>query len=233
MAKLLIQWKHLSVGGKTCQRCSDTGKNITQVLEDLRGDPRFREISFEFEEKELLPKEIEQSNEVLFNGIPIEKFITNAKTGESDCRSCTDLVGQPVKCRTVCCEGEVLEAIPKEVIRQAILNWFNQSDNLKIMENKITKIEVIGSGCANCKKLHELAMAAAKELNINVEIEYSNDIQKALVMGVMQFPVLAVNGKAVLTGQADLGKVKEALSKENKTDNQPGCCPCGGDCGCL
>ncbi|MFZ3074224.1 MAG: thioredoxin family protein [Minisyncoccales bacterium] len=101
------------------------------------------------------------------------------------------------------------------------------------MENKITKIEVVGSGCANCKKLHELAIAAAQELDINVEIEYSNDIQKALGMGVMQLPVLAVNGKAVLSGQADLKKVKEALSKANNGDNQSDCCPCGGDCGCL
>jgi len=233
MIKLLIDWKHLSVSGKTCQRCSDTGKNIIQVLEDLKNDLQFKEISFEFVEKELSAKEIKHSNEVLFNGLPIESLISNSKAGESDCQSCADLVGQPVKCRTVCCEGKTLEAIPKEVIKEAILNWLKQSDNLKIMENKITKIEVIGSGCANCKKLRELAIAAAKELNINVEIEYSNDIQKALAMGVMQFPVLAVNGKVVLTGQADLKKVKDALSKEDKTDNQSGCCPCGGDCGCL
>jgi hypothetical protein len=102
------------------------------------------------------------------------------------------------------------------------------------MENKIVKIEVIGSGCANCEKLHELAVLAAKELNLGVEVGYSNDIQKALAMGVMQFPVLAVDGKAVLTGSSDLKKVKAALSDLKKNDNESGgCCPCGGDCGCL
>ena len=81
------------------------------------------------------------------------------------------------------------------------------------MENKIESIEVIGSGCANCKKLHELVVAAVKELNLDVEVGYSNDIQRALAMGVMQMPVLAVNGKAVLTGAtSDVDKVKKAIA---------------------
>jgi len=101
------------------------------------------------------------------------------------------------------------------------------------MANKITSIEVIGSGCANCKKLHELSVLAAKELNLGIQVGYSDDIQKALTMGVMQFPVLAVNGKAVFTGAADIAKVKEALGLRTAGGNPAGCCPCGGDCGCL
>jgi predicted DsbA family dithiol-disulfide isomerase len=101
------------------------------------------------------------------------------------------------------------------------------------MESKIKSIEIIGSGCANCKKLHELAIKAAKELNIAVEVGYSNDVQKALAMGVMQFPVLAVNGKAMLTGSANLEKIKKALSDQGGEQDVSGCCPCGGDCGCL
>jgi glutaredoxin len=84
------------------------------------------------------------------------------------------------------------------------------------MENKIASIEVIGSGCGNCKKLHELAVAAANELNLGVEVGYSDDIQKALAMGVMQFPVLAVNGQAVLTGPvSDMDKIKTAITGNN------------------
>jgi protein-disulfide isomerase len=101
------------------------------------------------------------------------------------------------------------------------------------MTHKITSIEVIGSGCANCKKLHELAVLAAKELNLGAEVGYSDDIQKALAMGVLQFPVLAVNGKAVLTGVADIKKIKEVLGSQEPGGNPAGCCPCGGDCGCL
>lgn len=102
------------------------------------------------------------------------------------------------------------------------------------MENKITKIEVIGSGCANCDKLRLLAIEAAKELGLGVEVDYSNDVQKALAMGVMRMPVLVVNGQPALTGPvSDIKKVKEALSGAS---DDCGCsgdhqCHCGG-CGC-
>lgn len=101
------------------------------------------------------------------------------------------------------------------------------------MGDKINSIEVIGSGCANCKKLHEMAVAAAKELGIGIEVKYSDDIQKGLAMGVMQFPIMAVNGKAVITGRADTEQIKAVLKQQKGSDNQAGCCPCGGDCGCL
>lgn len=100
------------------------------------------------------------------------------------------------------------------------------------MESKITSIEVIGSGCANCEKLHKLAINAAKELGLEVEVGYSKDIQKALAMGVMQFPVMAVNGKVVLTGStADIEKIKKAIvqGSSRKGDSSKGC-SCGGNC---
>jgi glutaredoxin len=97
------------------------------------------------------------------------------------------------------------------------------------MEKKITSIEVIGSGCDNCKKLHETAIAAAKELGLDIEVGYSNDIQRALLMGVMQFPVLAVNGEAILAGQSsDLEKVKKAIL--NDDNGSYGCCDKGCSC---
>jgi small redox-active disulfide protein 2 len=101
------------------------------------------------------------------------------------------------------------------------------------MENKITSIEVIGSGCANCKKLHGQVIAAAKELGMDIEVGYSDDIQKALGMGVLQLPVLAINGKAVLAGSADAEKIKKVLKDNASGSDVSGCCPCGGDCGCL
>lgn len=104
------------------------------------------------------------------------------------------------------------------------------------MENKIKKIEVIGAGCANCAKLRELAIAAAKELDIDMKVEYSDDVQRGLAMGAVQFPVLAVNGRPVLTGSiSDIKKVKRAIEKGmvGGDSEVSGCCPCGGDCGCL
>ncbi len=76
------------------------------------------------------------------------------------------------------------------------------------------KIQVLGSGCPTCKKLFEITSQAAKELNLPDQVEYITDIQKAIEMGVMQMPVLAINGKPVLTGKMfDMEKIKELITK--------------------
>lgn len=102
------------------------------------------------------------------------------------------------------------------------------------MENKIKSIQVLGSGCPSCHKLFELTKQAIKELNLEVDVEYIDDIQKIISMGVMQVPVLAVDGKPVLAGYVpDIDKVKKLLTGEkvsgNEEDNRPRC-SCGGKC---
>jgi len=68
------------------------------------------------------------------NGTPIEKFIADATTGESACRSCSDILGKPVNCRTICYGKETMESVPKEIIREAILNWLKGDKNRDISE---------------------------------------------------------------------------------------------------
>ena len=76
------------------------------------------------------------------------------------------------------------------------------------------KIQVLGSGCPSCKKLFELTKKATEELALKTEVEYITDIQKIVEMGVMSSPVLAVNGKPILTGFVpDIEKIKEAIKK--------------------
>lgn len=76
------------------------------------------------------------------------------------------------------------------------------------------KIQVLGSGCSNCKKLYELTKQAVKELDLLEEVEYITDISKIVEMGVMSTPVLAVDGKAVMTGIVpDISKIKSLLEK--------------------
>ncbi len=80
--------------------------------------------------------------------------------------------------------------------------------------NNTLHIQVLGSGCATCKKLWERTKAAVTELGLETEIEYVTDIQKIVEMGVMSTPVLAINGKPVLTGMLpDVSKIKEIISK--------------------
>ena len=83
------------------------------------------------------------------------------------------------------------------------------------MENKIMKIQVLGSGCPTCKKLFELTKKAVEELELKTEVEYITDIQKIIEMGVMSSPVLAINGKPALAGSLpDIEKIKNVI-KEN------------------
>lgn len=104
------------------------------------------------------------------------------------------------------------------------------------MSNKITKIEVFGTGCASCKKMLEITKSAVDELGIGVEVEYINDMQKIVENNILSLPALAINRKMTLTGFVpDKEKVKELINKVIQWDNQTdaekikNCC-CGGNC---
>lgn len=97
------------------------------------------------------------------------------------------------------------------------------------------KIEVLGSGCPACHKLFELTKKAAADLGLKDGVEYVTDIQKIIEMGVMQVPVLAIDGKPVMTGATDdMEKVKSLLTDHDnikKPEVKGGSgCACGGSC---
>ena len=101
------------------------------------------------------------------------------------------------------------------------------------MNNQITSIQVLGSGCPTCKKLFELTQKAVAELNLKTEVEYITDIQKIIELGVMSSPVLTINGKVALVGQLpNLEKIKEllALNNQPKIEESINSCSCGGKC---
>ena len=79
------------------------------------------------------------------------------------------------------------------------------------------KVQVLGSGCPSCKKLFELTKKAVQELGLKIEVEYITDIQKIIEMGVMSTPVLAINGKPVISGSLpDLQKIKDVIEEKIK-----------------
>ena len=76
-------------------------------------------------------------------------------------------------------------------------------------------IQVLGSGCVNCKRLYELTKEIVKELNLDANVDYVTDVSKIVEMGIMQSPVLAVNGKPVMVGFVpNKEKIKDLLIKE-------------------
>ncbi|OQA05019.1 MAG: hypothetical protein BWY66_02785 [bacterium ADurb.Bin374] len=76
------------------------------------------------------------------------------------------------------------------------------------------KIQILGTGCAKCKKLAENADAAAKELNLAYELVKVTDLNEIMKFGVMMTPALAVDGKVLLTGKVpDPAALKSLLEK--------------------
>ncbi len=74
------------------------------------------------------------------------------------------------------------------------------------------QIQVLGSGCASCKKLHEIASEIVRELKLNTEVDYITDVSKIVELGIMQSPVLTVNGKPVMIGfLPNKEKIKDAI----------------------
>ena len=57
------------------------------------------------------------------------------------------------------------------------------------------KIQILGTGCPKCKKLAVNAEAAAKELELEFEVEKVADINKMMKFGVMMTPALVVDGE--------------------------------------
>ena len=63
------------------------------------------------------------------------------------------------------------------------------------------KIQILGTGCPKCKTLTENAEKAAKELNLEAEIEKVEKLQDIMKFGVMLTPALAVDGEVKSVGK--------------------------------
>ena len=75
------------------------------------------------------------------------------------------------------------------------------------------KLQILGTGCAKCKKLAEDAEAAAKALGIEYEIEKITDINEIMTFGVMMTPALVVDGEVKVVGKVPpLDDIKSMLS---------------------
>jgi small redox-active disulfide protein 2 len=93
------------------------------------------------------------------------------------------------------------------------------------------KIQVLGAGCATCKKLYELTKEALVQLNLDEKVEYITDVSKIIEMGVMTSPVLAVNDKPVMVGfTPDIEAIKKALVSGSVKATKVSACSCGGTC---
>lgn len=83
------------------------------------------------------------------------------------------------------------------------------------MPAELKTIQVFGSGCPTCKTLYERTVQAVKELGLDVEVEYVMDIQRIIDLGLLQSPVLAMDGDPIIVGFVpDVQAIKEAIQEK-------------------
>lgn len=62
-------------------------------------------------------------------------------------------------------------------------------------------IKILGSGCANCKKLEALAQQAVNQLAIDAHITKVTDYADIMTYNIMSTPGLVINEKVVSAGR--------------------------------
>ena len=62
-------------------------------------------------------------------------------------------------------------------------------------------IKVLGPGCANCRKLEEVARTALASLTVDAEIIKVTDMKAILAYDILKTPGLVINEKLVSSGR--------------------------------
>lgn len=74
-------------------------------------------------------------------------------------------------------------------------------------------VKILGSGCANCRKLEDIARQAAKNAGIDAEFIKVTDMKAMLAYDLMSSPGLVINEKLVSSGRIpSLAEVGEWLT---------------------
>lgn len=65
----------------------------------------------------------------------------------------------------------------------------------------MTIVKILGSGCANCKKLEAVAREAATEAGIAAEFVKVTDMQAIMAYDLLSTPGLVIDEKLVASGR--------------------------------
>jgi small redox-active disulfide protein 2 len=63
------------------------------------------------------------------------------------------------------------------------------------------KIEVLGPGCANCKRLEQLTREAVQATGVDAEIVKVTDYAEIARHGILSTPGLVIDGRVVSSGR--------------------------------
>jgi small redox-active disulfide protein 2 len=86
------------------------------------------------------------------------------------------------------------------------------------------QVQILGPGCANCKKLAENVQEAARQAGIDCEVEKITDITVMTRYGLTRTPGLALYGDLKVQGRVpSVAEIKALLEEES---SQPPGCSC-------
>jgi small redox-active disulfide protein 2 len=79
------------------------------------------------------------------------------------------------------------------------------------------KIEVLGPGCPNCRRLEQDVNSVLVELGIEAEVVKVTDLNKISSYGVLMTPGLVINGKVYSSGKLPaMATLKKWMEEESK-----------------
>jgi len=62
-------------------------------------------------------------------------------------------------------------------------------------------IKILGSGCANCKRVEAIARKAVETLGLDAEVEKVTDFSEIMKWPILSTPGLVINDKVVSSGR--------------------------------
>ena len=63
------------------------------------------------------------------------------------------------------------------------------------------EIKVLGSGCANCKRLYNEAEKAVAQLSVSATLSKVEDIREIMAFRILATPALVINGEVKSAGR--------------------------------